>query len=65
VSTNNCALTVADVCARYKVHANTVRNMAKDGRLKSGGTGREYRFSPDECDRVFLGIDPKTKEEAA
>lgn len=59
MTVNNSALTVADVCARYKVHPNTVRNMVKDGRLKAGSTGREYRFSQRECDRVFLGIEPK------
>jgi excisionase family DNA binding protein len=57
-------LNIAEVAQRYRVHPNTVRNMVKDGRLPAGGTGRQYRFSPRECDRVFLGIEPK-KEEAA
>jgi hypothetical protein len=66
VEVNNSALTVADVCQRYKVHPNTVRNMVKDGRLKKGGAGRIIRFSPEECDRVFLGIEPaKSGKEAA
>ena len=62
---NNCALNIAEVARRYKVHPNTVRNMVKDGRLKAGGAGRVIRFSSEECDRVFLGIEPKAKEEAA
>lgn len=64
MTVNDSALTVADVCERYKVHANTVRNMVKDGRLRAGGTGREYRLSPKECDKVFLGIEPKGEEAA-
>lgn len=53
-----------EVCNRYKVHPNTVRQMVKDGRLKAGGTERGFRFSPEECDRVFLGIEPKGEEAA-
>lgn len=56
---NNYALGVAEVSERYKVHPNTVRAMAKDGRLPHGKAGRDYRFSPHECDRVFLGIESK------
>lgn len=59
MNANNYALTVEDVSSRYKVHRNTVYNMAKDGRLKHGGTGRNLRFSQEECDRVFLGIENK------
>lgn len=56
MESNTEALDVADVCALYKVHPNTVRTMAKDGRLKHGRVGRDFRFSRQECDRVFLGI---------
>jgi len=58
------AYSTQEVSLKYKVHPNTVRHMAKDGRLKSGGPGKHLRFSPAECDRVFLGIEP-TKEDAA
>ena len=65
MTVNVSALTVDQVSVRYKVHKNTVYNMAKDGRLKHGGTGRQLRFSPEECDRVFLGIEPKEEVNAA
>jgi excisionase family DNA binding protein len=65
VESNNCALSITEVSKRYKIHPNTVRNMMKDGRLRAGGTGRAYRFSPTECDKVFLGIESEKKEEAA
>jgi excisionase family DNA binding protein len=63
VNANNVAefsvMTVEDVSHRYKVHSNTVYKMVKDGRLKAGGTGKALRFSPAECDQVFLGIEKK------
>ena len=59
------AYSTQEVAAKYGVAASTVRDMAKDGRLRSGSTGRDYRFSPEECDRVFLGIEPKKEEKAA
>ena len=52
------AYSTPEVAQRYKVHPNTVRQMLKDGRLKGGRLGRHFRFSPEECDRVFLGIEP-------
>ena len=58
------ALTTAEVSARYNVHPNTVRAMVKDKRLKAGDLPGHYRFSPEECDRVFLGIEPKGEEAA-
>ena len=65
MESNTKALTVADVCKRYQVHPNTVRAMAKDGRLRCGRVGRDFRFSPDECDRVLLGTEkPKPVETA-
>jgi len=65
VKANNCALSVFQVAEKYSVHPNTVRNMIKDGRLRAGGAGRVIRISSEECDRVFLGIETKAKEEAA
>lgn len=57
---------IKEVCNQYKVHPNTVRRMVKDGRLKAGRAGgKNYRFSPEECDRVFLGIEPKEEVAAA
>lgn len=58
------ALTTAEVSARYSVHAETVRRMVKSGRLKAGNSEGNFRFSPEECDRVFLGIEPKGEEAA-
>jgi excisionase family DNA binding protein len=59
------AYSTQEVAKKYGVVASTVRAMAKDGRLKAGSTGRDFRFSPEECDRVFLGMEPKEKEKAA
>ena len=59
------AYSTQEVSEKYKVHPNTVRTMARDGRLKAGGPGSHLRFSPAECDRVFLGIEPEKKEETA
>jgi len=53
------ALSTREVAQKYNVHPNTVRQMVYDGRLKAGRNGKDYRFSPDECDRVLLGIEPK------
>lgn len=58
------ALTTAEVSERYNVHVNTVRAMVKDKRLKAGDSPGHLRFSPEECDRVFLGIEPKGEEAA-
>jgi excisionase family DNA binding protein len=55
----NAAYSTQEVATRYKVHPNTVRQMQKDGRLKGGRVGRDFRFSPSECDRVFLGVEPR------
>ena len=52
------AYNTQEVAAKYGVAPSTVRQMAKDGRLPSGSTGRDFRFSPEVCDRVFLGIEP-------
>lgn len=66
MESNNKVLDVAEVSARYKVHPNTVRAMANDGRLPHGKVGRDFRFSKQECDRVFLGVvTEKAEPEAA
>jgi excisionase family DNA binding protein len=56
------AYTTKEVCKIYNTSKNTVLKMAKEGRIKAGTSGRGYRFSPQECDRVFLGIEPDKKE---
>lgn len=56
------AYSTKEVCARYSVHPNTVRMMVKDGRLKGTKLKSHFRFSKEECDRVFLGIEPDKSE---
>ena len=53
----NRAYSTDEVCRRYSVAASTVRKLVEDGKLRAGKAGRNLRFSPTECDRVFLGIE--------
>ena len=52
----NKAYSTRDVCDRYLITPQTVHKLVKDGKLLAGKAGRDFRFSPEECDRVFLGI---------
>lgn len=59
---NTQVYSTKEVCARYGVHADTVRKMLKNGTLRAGRAGKKFKFSAEECDRVFLGIEPKEKQ---
>lgn len=53
----NKAYSTRDVCSRYGISPQTVHKLVKDGKLRAGKAGRDFRFSPEECDRIFLGIE--------
>ena len=57
-------LTTREVCTIYRADAGAVRKMVKEGTLRAGRVGRCLRFSPEECDRVFSGVNKENVEAA-
>jgi len=45
--------TVAEVCARYRVHADSVREACRLGRIPFYRVGTVYRFDLDVLDDLF------------
>lgn len=45
--------TIDETAELLKVHANTIRHMIKDGRLKAQQLGRIWRIERKEIDNMF------------
>jgi DNA binding domain, excisionase family len=47
--------TVEEAADFLKVHIHTVLKMIKDGKMKAGKVGREWRIAQDEIERLLKG----------
>ena len=48
-------LTLGEVAKRINVHPETVRRWLKEGRIRGIRIGRDWRFDPDDIDRLIQG----------
>jgi len=47
--------TVEEAAEYLQVHVNTITKMIKDGKLKAGKIGREWRIAREEVKRLLRG----------
>ena len=45
--------TVEDAADYLQVHVNTITRMIKEGKLKAGKVGREWRIAREEVERLL------------
>ena len=51
----NRPFTVEEAADYLQVHINTITRMIKEGKLKAGKVGREWRIARDEIERLLKG----------